>query len=63
MKFTDLFVKLGPARGDFIAIVKGLQAGQTVVTEGAFKLRNGSPIVVDNRIKPKTELDPNPANR
>lgn len=57
------FVKLGPARGDFIAIVKGLQPGQTVVTEGAYKLRNGAPIVVDNTIKPKAELDPKPANR
>jgi membrane fusion protein (multidrug efflux system) len=57
------FVKLGPARGDFIAVVKGLAAGQTVVSEGAFKLRNNAPIVVDNRVKPKAELDPKPANR
>lgn len=57
------FVKLGPSRGDFVAVVKGLQAGQTVVSEGTFKLRNGAPIVVDNTVKPKAELDPKPANR
>ena len=57
------FVKLGPARGDFVAIVDGLKAGQTIVSEGAFKLRNGSPVVVNNTVKPKAEIDPHPENR
>ncbi len=57
------FVKLGPARGDFVAIVDGLKAGQTIVSEGAFKLRNGSPIVINNSVKPKAEIDPHPENR
>ena len=57
------FVKLGAARGDFIAIVDGLKAGQTIVSEGAFKLRNGAPVVVDNTVKPKSEIDPQPENR
>ena len=42
------FVRLGAARGDFVAIIDGVKAGQEVVSAGAFKLRNGSPVVVDN---------------
>ncbi|HET9482986.1 MAG TPA: hypothetical protein VFO79_03445, partial [Xanthomonadales bacterium] len=57
------FVKLGPARGDFVAVVDGLEPGQRIVSEGAFKLRNGAPIIVDNRVRPKPELDPKPENR
>lgn len=57
------FVKLGPARGDFVAIVDGLKAGQTIVSEGAFKLRNNAPVVVNNAVKPKAEIDPHPENR
>lgn len=57
------FVKLGPARGDFVAIVDGLKAGQTIVSEGAFKLRNGAPVVVNNTVKPKADMNPKPENR
>ena len=37
------FVRLGERRGDFVAVVSGLAAGETVVSTGAFKLRNGAP--------------------
>lgn len=57
------FVRLGPARGDFVAILEGVKAGQEVVTAGGFKLRNGSPIVIDNTIKPDAKLNPRPENR
>lgn len=57
------FVRLGRMRGDFVAISHGLPAGTQVVSEGAFKLRNGSPIVIDNRVKARPELDPRPENR
>jgi membrane fusion protein (multidrug efflux system) len=57
------FVRTGITRGDFIAITKGVNAGQEVISAGAFKVRNKGPIVVDNRIKPKPELDPHPENR
>jgi membrane fusion protein (multidrug efflux system) len=57
------FVKLGSARGDFVAVIDGLKAGQTIVSEGAFKLRNGAPVVVNNTVKPKAEIDPHPENR
>lgn len=61
-KARQQFVRLGPARGDFVAITKGVNAGQRVVSAGAFKLRNGSPVIVDNRVMPKPELDPKPEN-
>jgi membrane fusion protein (multidrug efflux system) len=57
------FVKLGSSRGDFAAVSAGLKAGQVVVSEGAFKLRNGAPVAIDNTVKPKAELDPHPENR
>ena len=57
------FVRLGEARGDFVAVKDGVAAGQTVVTAGAFKLRNNAPIYVDNSIKIEAQLMPRPENR
>jgi membrane fusion protein (multidrug efflux system) len=56
------FVRSGVARGDFLSILDGVQAGQEVVTAGAFKLKNGSTIAIDNRVKPTTSLSPHPDN-
>jgi len=57
------FVRLGQTRGDFVAITKGVTSGQEVVSAGAFKLRNNSPVVVDNTVKADAGLDPHPENR
>jgi len=57
------FVRTGAARGDFIAVTKGVTAGQQVVSAGAFKLRNNSPVLVDNSVQAKPQLAPNPPNR
>ncbi len=57
------FVKVGESRGDFVAIVDGIKPGQEVVTAGAFKLRNGSPIVIDNKVQPQPSLSPRVENR
>ena len=57
------FVRTGRARGDFVAIVAGVSAGQQVVTAGAFKLQNGSPVYVTDRAVPDPELDPRPEYR
>lgn len=54
------FVTLGEKRGDFIAVVSGLSAGQTVVSTGVFKLRNGQSVVVDNTLAPQFKLAPQP---
>ena len=57
------FVRLGESRGDFIAIADGVKAGQEIVTAGAFKLRNGAGVVVNNDVGAKPELAPQPENR
>ncbi|GAB6906207.1 Efflux pump, RND family, membrane fusion protein [Desulfosarcina cetonica] len=54
------FIRLGEKRGDFIAIASGLKAGEVVVSTGAFKLRNGQPVVVDNSLAPDFTLTPKP---
>lgn len=57
------FVKLGEARGDYVAILDGVAAGEEVVTLGAFKLRNGSPVLVNNAVRLDPQLSPRPENR
>ena len=54
------FVKLGGARGDQVAIVSGLSGGEEVVTSGAFKLRNGAAVRVNNDIQPGNDPAPKP---
>lgn len=53
------FITTGPTRGDQVAVLKGVKAGETVVTAGQLKLRNGSPITVNNSIQPSDSPDPN----
>lgn len=57
------FVRLGERRGDFVAVLEGVEPGQVLVSAGAFKLRNNSPVFVNDELAPKAELDPNPVNR
>jgi membrane fusion protein (multidrug efflux system) len=57
------FVRIGPRRGDFVAVLEGVEAGEQVVTAGAFKLRNGSPVFVTEEAIPAPELAPRPPNR
>jgi membrane fusion protein (multidrug efflux system) len=57
------FVRLGEARGDFVAVLEGLKAGEEVVTSGGFKLQNGAPVVVSDKVKLTPELEPRPENR
>jgi len=57
------FVKSDARRGDFVAILDGVKAGQEVVVAGAFKLRNGAPIAINNSVKPEPQLAPKPENR
>jgi membrane fusion protein, multidrug efflux system len=57
------FVRLGRTRGDFVAVVDGVAPGDEVVSSGAFKLRNGAPILVKNEVQAQPELNPHPENR
>ncbi len=56
------FIRLGKARGDFVAVTDGLKPGQKVVTTGVFKLRGGMAVVIDNALAPDAKLEPKPNN-
>jgi membrane fusion protein (multidrug efflux system) len=55
------FIRAGETRGDFVTVTQGLKAGETVVSSGVFKLRNGMPVVINNELAPKPLLNPTPA--
>ena len=55
------FVKLGERQGDFVAVLSGLSEGETVVSTGVFKLRNGQPVTVRNALSPEFKLHPKPS--
>jgi len=56
------FVRIGEARGDFISVTQGLKAGDVIVSTGVFKLRNGTPVTINNDLGPKPQLNPTPAD-
>ena len=56
------FVRIGEARGDFVAVTQGLKAGDVVVSTGVFKLRNGMPVVINNDLAPNPQLNPKPVD-
>jgi membrane fusion protein (multidrug efflux system) len=56
----QVFVTTGLTRGDQVAVLTGLQAGQQVVTSGQIKLKNGTPVVVDNTVSPTNSPNPTP---
>ena len=56
------FIRLGEKRGDFVSVLSGLSAGESVVSTGVFKLRNGQTVVVDNSLTPEFKLNPQPEN-
>ena len=54
------FVKVEGSRGDQVAIISGLNAGDVVVSSGVFKLRNGAPVQVNNKVQPPNNPKPKP---
>jgi membrane fusion protein (multidrug efflux system) len=59
----QVFVETGATRGDQVAILKGLKEGDTVVTGGQMKLRNGVPVTVNNSVLPKDDPNPLPVDQ
>jgi len=57
------FVTTGPTRGDQVAVLKGVNDGDVIVTAGQIKLHNGSPILIDNSITPSADAAPVPVDR
>src|SRR5215471_8543183 len=54
------FVKLDGARGDQVGVVSGINSGDEIVTSGVFKLRNGAPVAVNNKVQPGNDPAPKP---
>jgi membrane fusion protein (multidrug efflux system) len=61
LSVRQTFVLLGPARGDQVAILKGIKEGERVVTSGQLKLKSGSPVVINNTVQPLNDANPVPA--
>lgn len=59
---NQAFVTTGDTRGDQVVILRGLTEGQTVVTSGQLKLKNGSRIAVNNVIQPPDNPAPHLPN-
>jgi membrane fusion protein, multidrug efflux system len=59
----QIFVTAGLRRGDQVAILSGVEEGQTVVTAGQMKLHNGSLLTIDNSIQPTADANPIPIDQ
>lgn len=56
------FVTTGLTRGDQVAVLSGIKAGDTVVTSGQIKLRSGSHVIVNNKVTPSFDAHPKPVD-
>lgn len=54
------FITTGPTLADRVAVLTGLKEGDTIVTAGQIKLRNGSEILVNNTIQPTNDATVKP---
>ena len=52
------FIRIGRTRGDLVDVTQGLEPGQRIVSAGAFKLKNGDPVKINNDLAPEPKLDP-----
>jgi len=56
------FVTTGATRGDQVAILTGVKEGDIVVSSGQMKLRNGTPLLIDNKVQPTFNAAPPPTD-
>jgi membrane fusion protein (multidrug efflux system) len=56
------FVTVGDTRGDQIAILDGVKEGDMVVTSGQLKLKNGSQVIINNKVQPSNDVMPKPTD-
>ena len=59
----SVFVTPGDKRGDQIAVLTGIKAGDEVVTSGQLKIKNGTPLIIDNSTTPPNEAAPTPQEK
>jgi membrane fusion protein (multidrug efflux system) len=57
------FVTTGETRGDQVSVLSGVKVGDTVVTAGQMKLRNDTPLVVNNAVQPLNDPNPQPLDQ
>ena len=55
------FIILGPKRGTQVAILSGIYPGSQVVTAGQMKLRNGTPVIINDQLNSGARLIRKPA--
>jgi membrane fusion protein (multidrug efflux system) len=60
LEAQQVFVTTGSTRGDQVAILKGIEEDATVVTSGQLKLKNGTPLIVNNKVQPANSPNPQP---
>jgi len=60
LEAQQVLITTGETRGDQVAILSGIKEGQQVITSGQIKLKNGSPVVVDNSVQPANDQNPTP---
>ncbi|MGD8379246.1 MAG: efflux RND transporter periplasmic adaptor subunit [Gammaproteobacteria bacterium] len=51
LKVVQRFVKVGEQRHGEVAVTQGLKPGDTVVSAGGFKLRDGASVQINNEVK------------
>lgn len=56
----QVFIEIFEKRGDLVAVRKGVAAGDEVVVAGITKLRDRSPVKINNDVVPDAKKDPNP---
>lgn len=54
------FVTLGTTRGDQVQALSGVKEGDIVVTAGQLKIKNGTPVAIDNSVRPSDDANPAP---
>lgn len=59
----QVIVSTGETRGDQVAVISGIREGDMVVTSGQIKLRNGSPVLINNSIQPGFDPHPQPQDK
>ena len=57
------FVTTGATRGDQVAVLKGIKAGDVIVSAGQIKLHNDIPVLINNGVQPLNDKHPDVPNQ
>jgi len=59
----QVVVTVGQTRGDQVAIEGGIKQGDVIVTSGQLKLKNGTPVTINNKVQPAFNANPQPVEQ